>query len=56
MDQELQNRIVHYFEYKWEYDENNSISLPEYEKILNKLPIELQLKLIEEFLFNGFLD
>jgi hypothetical protein len=56
IDPQLQDRIVQYFEYKWEFDENNAISLPEYEKILDQLPIELQLKLIEEFLFNGFLD
>jgi hypothetical protein len=35
IEADLQDRIVQYFEYKWEHDENNALCKDEYQKILN---------------------
>lgn len=43
-----------YFKFKWSFDKNNAIAPEEYVKMLDQLPIEIQLNLISDYLYKDF--
>lgn len=52
---ELSDKIESYFAYKWEHDKNIALAISEVQYMLTKLPIEVNRRIIIEFLFKDFI-
>ena len=55
MDQKFKKRIEKFFKYKWKNDRNYVMRQQESQKMLEQLPLDVQVQIFTKFLFSEFM-